>query len=84
MHGQIFDKPDLKPIATKYKKSVAQLIVRWNLQKGVVVIPKSVKKERIIENTDVFDFSISDEDMLRIDKLDCNLHSGADPDNFDF
>ena len=48
----------------RYKKSTAQLLIRWSLQQGYVCIPKSVKENRIIENGDCFDFKISDEDML--------------------
>lgn len=47
----------------RYNKSPAQILIRWSLQRGFVCIPKSVKEERIIENGDIFDFTISDEDM---------------------
>ena len=82
--GEIFKVTELTTIAEKYNKTVAQLIVRWDLQKGVVTIPKSVKKERIISNADVFDFEISDEDIALIDALDRRERIGSDPDNFDF
>ena len=84
MHGEIFSKPELKAIAKKYNKSIAQIVLRWDLQKGVVTIPKSIKKERIVENTQIFDFSISDEDMKHIDSLDKHYRTGADPDSFNF
>ncbi len=84
MQGKVFDIPELQKLALKYDKSIAQLVLRWNLQKGVVTIPKSVKNERIISNADIFDFSISEDDMQRIDALDRNSRVGADPDNFDF
>ena len=84
MRGQVFDIPELKKLAQKYNKNIAQLVIRWNLQKGVVVIPKSVHKDRIISNTQVFDFAISDEDMKKMDGLDTHSRIGADPDNFNF
>jgi methylglyoxal/glyoxal reductase len=84
MQGRAFDVPELRSLARKYKKDVAQLISRWNLQKGVVVIPKSVRKERIISNAQIFDFAISAEDMQAIDRLDRHERVGADPDTFDF
>ncbi|NNK11176.1 MAG: aldo/keto reductase, partial [Flavobacteriaceae bacterium] len=58
--------------------------LRWDLQKGVVTIPKSSKKQRIEDNADIFDFSISKEDMNRIDELERGKRFGPDPDNFDF
>lgn len=84
MQGQIFDIKPLKEMAAKYGKDVAQLTLRWNLQKGVVTIPKSVRKDRIISNAQLFDFQISEEDMLEIDSLDKNYRVGAHPDTFDF
>ncbi|MFH7819642.1 aldo/keto reductase [Neobacillus thermocopriae] len=84
MQGQILDNPILKEIADKYHKSVAQIILRWDLQNGVITIPKSTKEHRIIENANVFDFELSKEDMLRIDGLNENHRVGPDPDNFDF
>lgn len=84
MQGQIFSIPELKTLAKKYKKSIAQVTLRWNLQKGIITIPKSSKKDRIIENGDIFDFSISEEDMKIIDSLDRNQRIGANPDNFNF
>lgn len=66
----IFNNEVLRSIATKHGKSVAQIILRWLTQRGVVVIPKSVRKERIIENFDVFDIELSAEDMAAIATLD--------------
>ncbi|KSU12450.1 oxidoreductase of aldo/keto reductase family subgroup 1 [Lactococcus lactis subsp. lactis] len=66
----IFNNPILKKIATKYEKSTAQIILRWNIQRGVIVIPKSVHEERISQNFDIFDFVLSTEDMSEIAKLD--------------
>ncbi|WKU25288.1 aldo/keto reductase [Priestia megaterium] len=66
----IFQNELLVSIAEAYNKSVAQVILRWLTQRGVVVIPKSVRKERIIENFNIFDFELSQEDMEKIAKLD--------------
>ncbi|MEK5282382.1 MULTISPECIES: aldo/keto reductase [Paenibacillus] len=84
MQGQLFDQPVLKQIAAKHDKSVAQVIVRWDLQRGIITIPKSTKEHRIIENVDVFDFNLSDEDMTLINSLNQDQRVGPDPDHFDF
>lgn len=84
MQGQLLDNPDLLDMAKKYNKSVAQIILRWDLQNGVVTIPKSTKEHRIVENANVFDFELSKEDMERIDQLNKDERVGPDPDNFDF
>lgn len=68
-HG-IFTHPLLSEIGEKYGKSAAQVTLRWNVQRGVVVIPKSVHKERMEQNIDIWDFMLSEEDMKRIAKLD--------------
>ncbi|MDR7909632.1 aldo/keto reductase [Bacillus velezensis] len=84
MQGQLLDHPVLQEIAEKYGKSAAQVILRWDLQNGVITIPKSTKKHRIEENANVFEFELSADDMKRIDDLNENLRVGPDPDNFDF
>ncbi len=68
-HG-IFTHPVLTAIGQKYGKSAAQVALRWNVQRGVVVIPKSVHKERIEQNMNIWDFQLTDEDMVEIAKLD--------------
>jgi len=68
--NDIFQNEVLVSIAEKHSKSVAQVILRWLTQRGVVVIPKSVRKERIIENFNIFDFELSQEDMEKIATLD--------------
>ncbi len=68
-HG-IFTHPVLSAIGQKYGKSAAQVALRWNIQRGVVVIPKSVHKDRMEQNMDIWDFSLTDEDMAEIAKLD--------------
>ena len=67
--GKKLGEPEVISIAEKYKKTVAQLFIRWCVQSGFLVIPKSSKKERIIENCQVFDWSISDEDMNKLCSL---------------
>lgn len=84
MQGQLLEDPELQEIASKYGKSIAQVILRWDLQHGVVTIPKSIKEHRIIENAAIFDFELTAEDMSRIDALNENHRVGPDPDNFDF
>lgn len=84
MQGQLLDNPDLLEIANIYNKSIAQVILRWDLQNGIVTIPKSTKEHRIVENATVFDFELTEEDMKRIDDLNQNHRVGPDPDNFDF
>lgn len=82
--GTMLTNPVLVEIAEKYKKSVAQLCIRWCLQHQVVPLPKSVTPARIVENVQVFDFEIADEDMCRIDALDNFGGSGLHPDEIDF
>lgn len=83
-NGQVLNNPVLKEIADKYEKTVAQLTLRWIIQKGIVPLPKSVTPERIKSNLEVFDFEISAQDVERIDRLtDCG-GSGLHPDEVDF
>lgn len=82
--GNLLKEPALAEIGKRYGKSPAQVIIRWNLQQGIVVIPKSVHKERIAANIDVFDFTLPSEDMAAIDGLNRDQRSGPDPDNFSF
>lgn len=82
--GKIFDNPTIVELCRKYGKSPAQLLIRWDLQHGVVTIPKSSTPRRIVENTAVFDFEISADDMARLDSLNRNERTGPDPDNFNF
>ncbi|WP_026568281.1 aldo/keto reductase [Bacillus sp. UNC41MFS5] len=84
MQGQLLDNEVLVELASKYNKSVAQIILRWDLQNGVITIPKSTKEHRIIENSQVFDFELTQEDMHQINELNQNHRVGPDPDNFDF
>lgn len=84
MQGHIFKDPVFQKLAGKYNKTIAQIVLRWDLQKGVVTIPKSSKKERILANADLFDFELSQDDMAHLDSLDKGQRFGPDPDNFDF
>ncbi|WP_396636168.1 aldo/keto reductase [Maribacter sp. R77961] len=84
MQGKVFGLNICKELAEKYNKSVAQVILRWNLQKGVVTIPKSVHKNRIVANAAIFDFELSKEDVAYLDSLDRGERIGPHPDHFDF
>lgn len=68
--GGLFENKVLKQIGDKYGKTTAQVMLRWNIQRGVIVLPKTTHKERMIQNLDVFDFSLTDEDMGAIAELD--------------
>ncbi|MGG3890421.1 aldo/keto reductase [Metabacillus fastidiosus] len=82
--GRFFADPILVELSQKYEKTAAQIILRWDLQTGVVTIPKSVHEHRIIENANIFDFELSNEDIAKIDSLNQNERVGSDPDNFHF
>ena len=84
MQGKAFDIPEIVELAGKYGKSAAQILIRWDLQHEVITIPKSITPHRILENSQVFDFQISEEDMATIDSLNQDKRVGPDPDNFDF
>ena len=76
--------PVLAQVAAEVGKSPAQVVIRWFIQRGVVVLPKSTHKERIEQNFDVFDFELSDEQMAKVSSLETGVRPGADPDNFNF
>jgi 2,5-diketo-D-gluconate reductase A len=82
--GEVLDDPVIGKIAEKHGKSPAQAIIRWHLQEGLVVIPKSVTPERIRENLEVFDFRLDDEDLGRITSLDDpqNGKTGSRPEEY--
>ncbi|MCR6672326.1 aldo/keto reductase [Devosia ginsengisoli] len=75
------EDPVLLDIARAHGKSAAQVMLRWHLQEGRSVIPKSVRAERIAENFDVFDFALTDEQVAAIDALDTGVRSGPEPDS---
>ncbi|ETT82109.1 aldo/keto reductase [Viridibacillus sp. FSL R5-0477] len=82
--GKIIDDTTITSIGQKYGKSSAQVVIRWHLQLGNIVIPKSVTPSRIKANAQVFDFELTNEDMQLISALNKDERTGADPDNFSF
>ncbi|WP_435971943.1 aldo/keto reductase [Streptomyces sp. Qhu_M48] len=81
--GTVLADPAIVGIAARHGKSPAQVVLRWHLQLGNVVIPKSVTPARIRENLDVFDFALSDEELSTLAGLDRGLRTGPDPDTLD-
>ncbi|MGE5598629.1 MAG: aldo/keto reductase [Bacteroidota bacterium] len=84
MQGHALDVPEIRRLAEKYGRTPAQIVLRWDLQHEVVTIPKSVHRERIHENARIFDFELTEEDMLLLDGLDAGRRFGSDPDHFNF
>lgn len=82
MQGELLEEPTLAEIGKKYGKSVAQVILRWDIQNEVVTIPKSVKPERMKENADIFDFELTTEEMALINGLNEDRRVGPNPDEF--
>ncbi|MFS0873379.1 aldo/keto reductase [Paenibacillus xylanilyticus] len=82
--GNLLEHPLLQDIAAKYGKSPAQVILRWDLQNGIVTIPKSVTPQRIRDNADLYDFELTAEEVELINGLNENKRFGSDPDNFNF
>jgi 2,5-diketo-D-gluconate reductase A len=80
--GRVLGDPAITAIAAGHGKTPAQVVIRWHLQLGNVVIPKSVTQQRIEENRDVFDFALSDDEMAAIEALDGGVRIGGDPDTF--
>jgi diketogulonate reductase-like aldo/keto reductase len=80
--GAVLGEPAVTAIAEEHGKTPAQVVIRWHVQLGNVVIPKSVTPERIAENFDVFDFHLSTREMEAIDRLDAGKRTGPDPDVF--
>lgn len=80
----LLEHPTLQMLAAKYGRTPAQIVLRWDIQRQVAVIPKSVHQDRIISNSQLFDFELSAEDMQQIQSLDMGLRVGPDPENFDF
>ena len=81
-NGRSFDADAIRAVSERTAKSPAQVIIRWHLQLGNAVIPRSVKPARQAENLDVFDFSITDAEMADISRLDVGLRTGPDPSVF--
>ena len=79
-----FDHPVLMKIAKKHNKSVAQVLLRWSIQHGFLPLPKASRKERMLENADIFDFMLSDEDIEAMKALESLGKTGAHPDTAEF
>lgn len=79
----LFDHPTITALAAKHGKTGAQIIIRWHLQSGHIVIPKSVKQSRILENCQVFDFTLDTEDMAAIAAMDTNERTWWSPDRYE-
>ena len=82
--GELLGDPLLAGIGAKHDKSPAQVMIRWHLQLGLIVLPKSVTPARIRENIDVFDFSLDDEDVAAIATLESGRRTGPNPDEFNY
>ncbi|RYD97352.1 MAG: aldo/keto reductase [Sphingobacteriales bacterium] len=82
MQGGVFAIPLLQDLSAKYHKTIAQIVLRWNLQNDIISIPKSIRPERIAENFNIWDFELSPEDLALIDTLDKGRRVGPDPDVF--
>ena len=78
--GRVIGDPVLDAIAARHDRSPAQVVIRWHLQSGTVVIPKSVTAERIRQNIDVFDFELDADDIAAIDSLESGVRTGMNPD----
>jgi diketogulonate reductase-like aldo/keto reductase len=82
--NNLLDDPVLKKIASKYAKTTAQIVLRWNFQRGVVAIPKSSNSERQKENLNIFDFELTAEEIAQICSLDRDERVGSHPDRITF
>jgi 2,5-diketo-D-gluconate reductase A len=80
--GRVLKDPTITGIADAHGKSAGQVVIRWHLQLGNVVIPKSATPERIVENFNVFDFTLTADEMAAIEALDAGERTGPDPDTF--
>jgi diketogulonate reductase-like aldo/keto reductase len=82
--GEALEHPVITTLAKNHGKTPAQIILRWHVQNGLIVIPKSVNPKRIQENFMLFDFELSEQDMLAISGMDQGQRIGADPDTASF
>lgn len=83
MKGKVNEINEIIKIAQKHKKTPTQITLRWNIQKGIVTIPKSSRKERILENSQIFDFELSQEEIKTIDSLNRNYRIGPNPEEIE-
>ena len=82
--GNLLEDDTLQKLANKYQKTPAQIVIRWDIQRDVIVLPKSVHRDRIISNLEVYDFVLEDADMELINQLNKDMRIGAHPDTFTF
>ncbi len=80
--GELLREPVIRRIAGETSKTPAQVVLRWHIQRGDILFPKSVNPDRIRENFDIFDFGLSSEDIAAISALNRNQRIGPDPDTF--
>jgi diketogulonate reductase-like aldo/keto reductase len=84
MHPKLIENPILVELATRYNKTVPQIVLRWDIQHGIITIPKSANPRRLQENISLFDFSLSEPDMHAIDSINENFRVRFDPDTCDY
>jgi diketogulonate reductase-like aldo/keto reductase len=82
--GRALEEDEIAALSEKYSKTPAQVILRWHLQNGAIVIPKSVHRQRIVENADIFDFELLETELQSIDSLERNGRIGIDPDKMEY
>lgn len=82
--GRVLDDPVVTAIAARISRTPSQVILRWHVQRGDIVFPKTVHRDRMIENFEIFDFDLTDEDMAAISGLDRGARTGPDPDEFNW
>ena len=82
--GRVLDDPVIRSVAEKYGKTPAQVVLRWHIERGDIVFPKSVTPERVRENFAIFDFELAADDVETITSLDRGERTGPDPDTFDY
>lgn len=84
MNGSLLEEALIQELASKYGKTPAQIVLRYDVQHNVVTIPKTMTPTRMVENLDVFNFSLTDEEMAQLDALNDGLRCGPDPEKFNF
>jgi len=84
MNGSLLEEELIQQLATKYSKTPAQIVLRYDVQHGVVTIPKTMTPARMTENLHVFDFALTDEEMAQLDAMNDGLRCGPDPEKFNF
>lgn len=84
MQGKMLTEKTVLQLAEKYQKSTSQIVLRWDIQHNVITIPKSISPDRIVENSKIFDFELSESDMKTLDEMDEGKRVGSHPDTFTF